>query len=143
MVALQLRHHAQQPGRDRGRSVGRPRAGDVPSWVYLTNSRVNPMTQEPVILARLRSDLLDALWLKYPLPLSLDELEQAVHLAYLTRETSWLTGAIRAQLSTLNQSGLIRPCAKGYLLTEQGRRDRQQAARFLGNRQTPPPPEAA
>lgn len=102
------------------------------------------MKREDVVLARLRSDLLDAMWLKFPLALSLDELESAVRTAYLTRETSWLTGAIRAQLSTLDQSGLIRPSTKGYLLTERGRMDRQQAARFLGtNSQPTPPPEAA
>jgi hypothetical protein len=101
------------------------------------------MKREDVVLARLRSDLLDAMWLQYPLALSLDQLETAVHLAYLTRETSWLTGAIRAQLSTLNQAELIRPCTKGYLLTEKGRRDRQQAARFLGTNDQSPPPEAA
>jgi hypothetical protein len=101
------------------------------------------MKPESVVLARLRSDLLDAMWLQYPLPLSLDQLEAAVHMAYLTRETSWLTSAIRAQLSTLNQSELIRPCSKGYLLTEKGRRDRQQAARFLGGNDEPTPPEAA
>jgi hypothetical protein len=99
--------------------------------------------REDVVLARLRSDLLDAMWLSYPLPQSLDQLEAAVHMSYLTRELSWLTGAIRAQLSTLNQAELIRPCTKGYLLTEKGRRDRQQAARFLGTNDQSPPPEAA
>jgi hypothetical protein len=101
------------------------------------------MKREDVVLARLRSDLLDAMWLQYPLPMSLEKLEEAVHVAYLTRETAWLTGAIRAELSTLNQAELIRPCTKGYLLTEKGRRDRQQAARFLGNKDQSPPPEAA
>jgi hypothetical protein len=101
------------------------------------------MKREDVVLARLRSDLLDAMWLQYPLPLSLDQLEAAVHMSYLFRELSWLTGAIRAQLSTLNQAKLIRPCTKGYLLTEKGRRDRQQAARFLGTNDQPTPPEAA
>jgi hypothetical protein len=97
-----------------------------------------------VVLAQLRSDLLDALWPAYPQALSLDQLESAVRQAYLTRETSWLTGAIRAQLSTLNQSGLIRPSTKGYMLTERGRMDRQQAARFLGSTNSQPtPPEAA
>jgi hypothetical protein len=99
---------------------------------------------ESVVLAQLRSDLLDALWPAYPQALSLDQLESAVRQAYLTRETSWLTGAIRAQLSTLNQSGLIRPSTKGYMLTERGRMDRQQAARFLGSTNSQPtPPEAA
>jgi hypothetical protein len=96
-----------------------------------------------VVLAQLRSDLLDALWPAYPQALSLDQLEFAVRQAYLTRETSWLTGAIRAQLSTLNQSGLIRPSTKGYMLTERGRMDRQQAARFLGTNSQPTPPDAA
>ena len=102
------------------------------------------MKREDVVLARLRSDLLDTMWLVYPQALSLDQLEADVRVAYLTRETAWLTGAIREQLAVLNQSGLIRPSSKGYLLTEAGRRDRQQAARFLGtNNQPTPPPEAA
>jgi len=98
---------------------------------------------ESVVLARLRSDLLDALWLVYPQALSLDQLESEVRVAYLTRDTAWLVGAIRVQLSTLNQSGLIRPSTKGYMLTERGRMDRQQAARFLGTNSQPTPPEAA
>ena len=103
------------------------------------------MKTEDVALARLRSDLLDTLWLKYPQALSLDQLEADVRVAYLTRETAWLTGAIREQLAILNQARLIRPSSKGYLLTEAGRRDRQQAARFLGstNNQPTPPTEAA
>jgi len=101
------------------------------------------MKPEPVALARLRSDLLNAMWLVYPQALSLDQLETAVRKAYLTRDTAWLTGAIKAQLSTLNQSALIRPSTRGYLLTERGRRDRQQAARFMGTNNQPTPPEAA
>ena len=103
------------------------------------------MKREDVVLARLRSDLLDTMWLAYPQALSLDQLESKVRIAYLTRETAWLTGAIREQLAVLNQSGLIRPSTKGHMLTEKGRRDRQQAARFLGptNNQPTPPTEAA
>ena len=101
------------------------------------------MKPEPVVLARLRSDLLNAMWLVYPQALSLDQLETAVRKAYLTRDTAWLTGAIKAQLLTLNQSALIRPSTRGYLLTERGRRDRQQAARFTGTNSQPTPPEAA
>jgi hypothetical protein len=101
------------------------------------------MKPEPVVLAQLRSDLLDAMWLVYPQALSLDQLESEVRMAYLTRDTAWLTGAIKAQLSVLNQSALIRPSTKGYLLTERGRRDRQQAARFMGTNNQPTPPEAA
>jgi hypothetical protein len=102
------------------------------------------MKPEPVVLARLRSDLLDAMWLVYPQALSLDQLESEVRGAYLTRLTSWLATAIREQLTILNQARLIRPSTKGYLLTEAGRRDRQQAARFLGaTNNQPTPPEAA
>ena len=101
------------------------------------------MKPEPVALARLRSDLLDAMWLVYPQALSLDQLESKVRIAYLTRPTSWLATSIREQLAILNQARLIRPSSKGYLLTEAGRRDRQQAARFLGTNNPPPPPEAA
>jgi hypothetical protein len=102
------------------------------------------MKPEPVVLARLRSDLLDAMWLVYPQALSLDQLESEVRGAYLTRPTSWLATAIREQLTILNQARLIRPSTKGYLLTEAGRRDRQQAARFLGGTNNQPtPPEAA
>ena len=101
------------------------------------------MKPESVVLARLRSDLLDAMWLQYPLALSLEQLEAAVHHAYLTREKSWLDSTIRAELSTLNQAELVRPCSKGYLLTEKGRRDRQQAARYIGTNDQPTPPEAA
>ena len=102
------------------------------------------MKPEPVVLAQLRSDLLDTLWLKYPQVLSLTQLETEVRVAYLTRETAWLASAIREQLSILNNAGLVRPSTKGHVLTEAGRRDRQQAARFLGpaNNQ-PTPPEAA
>ena len=102
------------------------------------------MKTEDVALARLRSDLLDTLWLKYPQALSLDQLEADVRVAYLTREAAWLTGAIREQLAVLNQAGLVRPSTKGHMLTEAGRRDRQQAARFLGpTNNQPTPPEAA
>ena len=102
------------------------------------------MKPESVVLAQLRSDLLDAMWLRYPQALSLDQLETEVRTAYLTRETAWLASAIREQLAILNQARLIRPSSKGYLLTEAGRRDRQQAARFLGpTNNQPTPPEAA
>jgi hypothetical protein len=109
------------------------------------------MKIEDVAIARLRSELLDTLWLKYPQALSLDQLEADVRVAYLTRGTSWMgnsprPSAIREQLAVLNNAGLVRSSTKGYMLTEKGRRDRQQAARFLGpttNNQPTPPPEAA
>ena len=101
------------------------------------------MKPESVVLARLRSDLLDAMWLRYPQALSLDQLETEVRTAYLTRETAWLASAIREQLTILNSAGLVRPSSRGHMLTEAGRRDRQQAARFLTTNNQPTPPEAA
>jgi hypothetical protein len=102
------------------------------------------MKPEAVVLARLRSDLLDRLWFKYPQALSLDQLEAEVRVAYLTRDTAWLASAIREQLGILNNAGLVRPSTKGHMLTEAGRRDRQQAQRFLGSTNNQPtPPEAA
>jgi len=101
------------------------------------------MNHEATVSARLRSDLLDAMYKRFPLALSIDQLEDAVKVAYLTRDSYWLTSHIRAELSTLNQRGLIRPSAKGYLLTDKGRRDRQQVAQLLGNTETTPKPDAA
>jgi hypothetical protein len=114
------------------------------------------MKIEDVAIARLRSELLDTLWLKYPQALSLDQLEADVRVAYLTRllmrqaTPCWMgnssprPSAIREQLAVLDNAGLVRSSTKGYMLTEKGRRDRQQAARFLGtNNQPTPPPEAA
>jgi hypothetical protein len=104
------------------------------------------MKIEDVAMARLRSDLLYTLYLKYPQALSLDQLEADVRVACLTwgENSSPRPSAIREQLAVLNNAGLVRSSTKGYMLTEKGRRDRQQAARFLGtNNQPTPPPEAA
>ena len=101
------------------------------------------MKPETVVYAQLRSDLLDRLWFKYPQALSLDQLEAEVRVAYLTRETAWLASAIREQLGVLNNAGLVRSSTKGHMLTEAGRRDRQQAARFMSTNNQPTPPEAA
>lgn len=94
------------------------------------------MSQELVVLARLRSDLLNAMFTKFPLALSVEKLQDSVSLAYLTRDVEWLTAAIKGELTNLNQAGLIRSSAKGYLLTDKGRRDRQQVARFMDNSNT-------
>ena len=77
----------------------------------------------------------------YPRPLSLDALIIEVQLPFLTRDESWLIAMCRAQLDVLNHAGLVRPSSGGYLLTDKGRQDRQQAARFFPT--TPPPPDAA
>lgn len=95
------------------------------------------MNREPAVLARLRSDLLNAMFSKFPLALSAERLQDSVSLAYLTRDLDWLTAAVKGELTNLNQAGLIRSSAKGYLLTDKGRRDRQQVARFMNSSNTP------
>lgn len=101
------------------------------------------MNHEATVSARLRSDLLDAMYNRFPLALSIDQLEDAVKIAYPTRDSYWLISSIRVELSTLNQRGLIRPSAKGYLLTDKGRRDRQQVAQFIGNTKPTSQPDPA
>ena len=51
------------------------------------------MISESAVSARLRSDLLDAMYNKFPLALSIDQLEDAVKLAYLSRDSYWLTSS--------------------------------------------------
>jgi predicted transcriptional regulator len=53
----------------------------------------------------------------------------------------WFDDAVGEQLKVLLYAALIRPANKGYILTEKGRQDRQQVARF--NLNNNPPPEAA
>jgi hypothetical protein len=103
------------------------------------------MKIEDIAIARLRSDLLYTLYLKYPQALSLNQLEADVRVGCLTwgENSSPRPSAIREQMAVLNNAGLVRPSTKGYMLTEKGRRDRQQAARFLGTNNQPTPPEAA
>ncbi len=93
---------------------------------------------ESEVMARLRHELLTAMYQVYPRPLSLDALVTEVQLPFLTRDKAWLIAMVRAQLDVLNHAGLVRPASGGYLLTEKGRRDRQQAARFFPTTTTPP-----
>jgi hypothetical protein len=96
---------------------------------------------ESQVTARLRHELLTAMYKVYPRPLSLDALIVEVQLPFLTRDKNWLITMVRAQLDVLNHAGLIRPSSGGYLLTDKGRQDRQQVARFFPA--TTPPPDAA
>lgn len=96
---------------------------------------------ESQVTARLRHELLNAMFKAFPSPLSFDQLMVAVELPFLTRDKAWLIAMIRTQLDVLNHAGLVRPASGGYLLTEKGRQDRQQVARFMPT--TTPPPDAA
>lgn len=95
---------------------------------------------ESQVMARLRNELLSAMYQAVPMPLSFDELQVAVELPFLTRDKAWLISMIRAQLDVLNHAGLVRPTSGGYMLTDKGKRDRQQVARFFP---TTTPPDAA
>ena len=97
---------------------------------------------EAQVAARLRHELLTAMYDGFPSPMSFDELQAEVELPFLTRDKSWLVAMIRTQLDVLNHAGLVRPTSGGYLLTEKGRRDRQQAARFFSTDTTTPPDAA-
>ena len=93
-------------------------------------------------LARLRSDLLDAMWLSYPGARSIEQLRSHALATRSVEDEATFDATLKTQLKTLVQSKLVRFSLAGYMLTDAGRRDRQQAARFLGNRYNPPP-EAA
>jgi len=93
-------------------------------------------------LARLRSDLLDAMWLSLPGALSIEKLRSNALATRSIEDEAAFDATLKAQLKILVRSKLVRTSLAGYMLTDTGRRDRQQAARFLGNRHNPPP-EAA
>jgi hypothetical protein len=97
---------------------------------------------DSVALARLRSDLLDAMWLSFPTALSIGQLRSSALATRSIEDEAAFDATLKAQLKTLVQSKLVRLSLAGYMLTDAGRRDRQQAARFLGSRYNPPP-EAA
>jgi len=97
---------------------------------------------DSVALARLRSDLLDAMWLSFPTALSIGQLRSHALATRSIENEITFNATLKTQLKILVQSKLVRVSLAGYLLTDAGRRDRQQAARFLGSRYNPPP-EAA
>jgi hypothetical protein len=93
-------------------------------------------------LARFRSDLLDAMWLAYPGALSIAQLKDHALATRSIEDEATFDATFKAQLKILVASKLVRISLAGYMLSDAGRRDRQQAARFLGPRSNPPP-EAA
>ena len=97
---------------------------------------------DSVALARLRSDLLDAMWLAFPGALSIGQLRSSALATRSIEDEITFDATLKAQLKILVVSKLVRLSLAGYMLTDAGRRDRQQAARFLGSRYNPPP-EAA
>ena len=92
-------------------------------------------------MATLRNEMLNALHKAFPSALSRVELGTCCRTRFLTRDKVWFDDAVGEQLKVLSYAALIRPANKGFTLTEKGRQDRQQAARFGLNNN--PPPEAA
>ena len=82
-------------------------------------------------MAQLRSDLLTALYKKTPSPSNRDQLMELCRTQFLTRDKVWYADAVTEQLKVLHQASLIRPFNGGFILTDRGKRDRQQAARFI------------
>lgn len=82
-------------------------------------------------MAVLRSELLTAMYGSYPLALDRTALMDKCRTKFLSRDKDWYVDATNEQLKILQQASLVRPSNGGFTLTERGRRDRQQAARFL------------
>ena len=93
---------------------------------------------ESQVMARLRHELLTAMYEGMPMALSFEERQVEVELPFLTRDKEWLVSTMQVQLDVLNHAGLVRSTTNGYRLTEEGKRDRQQAARFFSATTTPP-----
>jgi hypothetical protein len=96
-----------------------------------------PMTESQV-MARLRHEILTVLFKIYPRVLTHPQLVAEVQLPFLTRDKQWLQDAVKEQIQVLQQASLLRPSQGGYTLTDRGRMDRQQAARFLTKKIDPP-----
>jgi hypothetical protein len=93
---------------------------------------------ESQVMARVRHEVLTVLYHQFPKALGQTGLVEAIKMPFLTRDKQWLQDSVKEQLQVLHHAGLIRPANGGYTLTERGRRDRQQAARFLSNKINPP-----
>jgi hypothetical protein len=90
-------------------------------------------------MATLRNEMLNKLAACYPSPLAVKDLETKCRTPFLTKDKVWYSDAVTEQLKILKNASLIRPFHSGYVLTERGRQDRNEAARFID----PRPPEAA
>lgn len=91
-------------------------------------------------MATLRHELLNAMYNAFPQPLDRMQLASDCRTPFLCRDKLWYQDAVAEQIKVLANAGLVRPFHGGYTLTEKGRRDRQQAARFFNNH---PPQDAA
>lgn len=88
-------------------------------------------------LALMRHRVLDQMYSTFPSPYSRPQLLKALRPSFPEQGKDWLNDTLSEQLQVLQQAGLIRPTMGGYTLTDRGRMDRQQAARFLSKSQPP------
>jgi len=93
-------------------------------------------------LALLRSHILDEAQAVFPMAVTRPALHKSLGPAFPHRTGTWLTDAINEQVRVLQQASLLRTAAGGWTLTERGRADRREVARFT-NKDNTPPPEAA
>ena len=136
LTAPRFRGHT---ARGQGTSPGQPR----PQARGLAYRGVYPKSKPPRLdmndsqaMSTLRDQVLNKLAGVYPVPLTVKDLEAKCRMPFLTKDEQWYKDSMKEQLSVLLIAGLIRPFNKGYALTERGRTDRNQAARF--NPPTPP-----
>jgi len=90
------------------------------------------------VMARVRHEVLTALYNVFPRTLTHPQLVSETRVPFLTRDKQWLQDAVKEQIQVLQHAGLVRPSQGGYTLTDRGRMDRQQAARFLSKKINPP-----
>jgi hypothetical protein len=95
------------------------------------------MMSDTHAMAALRNELLNAMYHSFPQPLDREQLASECRTPFLCRDKVWYQDAVADQIKVLTNASLVRPFHGGYTLTERGRRDRQQAARFF-NKTTPP-----
>ena len=82
-------------------------------------------------MQQLRNELLNKLATSYPSPLTVLQLSSKCRNLFLTKDKEWFHDALLDQIKILKLAGLIRTFFSGYALTEKGRQDRNQAARFM------------
>jgi predicted transcriptional regulator len=94
------------------------------------------MISDSRAMAQIRHLLMTALDNSFPAPRTIPELEHECKVPYMAeRKAAWHKDAIKEQLRILLYAGLIRTARNGYTLTEKGRRDRQEVARFFNSKQ--------
>ena len=94
---------------------------------------------ESQVMAAMRNELLTVLYEQLPVNMTKEQLMIACQTPFLCRDKEWYKQSIDKQMKVLDHAGLVRPMCGGYTLTEKGKQDRQQAARFFGRKKPPEP----